>query len=85
MLGRAQERVIHQGFSNVELVQADLAGYDFPSKIGGAVTTYSLEMICCARPIKVPMTTAGLPSASYRVENFPFLINVGENCCVTNV
>lgn len=45
MLGRARERVIRKGFSNVELVQADLGSYDFPSKIGGAVATYSLEMI----------------------------------------
>jgi ubiquinone/menaquinone biosynthesis C-methylase UbiE len=45
MLDRARERVIRQGFSNVELVQADLASYDFPSKINGAVATYSLEMI----------------------------------------
>ena len=45
MLERARERVIRKGYLNVDLVQTDLADYDFPSNIGGAVATYALEMI----------------------------------------
>jgi demethylmenaquinone methyltransferase/2-methoxy-6-polyprenyl-1,4-benzoquinol methylase len=39
MLECAQERVDHSGWKNVELVQSDIAEYDFPEGINGILAT----------------------------------------------
>ncbi len=39
MLECAQERVEHTGWKNVELVQSDIAAYDFPEGVNGVLAT----------------------------------------------
>lgn len=39
MLLRANERVKHAGWANVQLVHSDIAKFDFPSGINGAIST----------------------------------------------
>ena len=39
MLVRAQERVERSGWRNVELIQSDIAVYDFPEEINGVLST----------------------------------------------
>ena len=45
MLSRAQRRAEHSGFTNVELIRADLATYRAPPAIDGALATFALEMV----------------------------------------
>ena len=45
MLAKAQDRVLAHGWTNVSLVQADAAGYDFPTGIGAILSTYALSQV----------------------------------------
>ena len=45
MLERARRRIEHAGWENVELVEADLAGYTIPRGAAGALATFALEMV----------------------------------------
>src|ERR1700727_361711 len=45
MLARAQDRIKANGWSNVSLVQADAAGFDFPAEVGAILSTYALTQV----------------------------------------
>src|SRR6202045_4474867 len=45
MLARAQERIEANGWSNVSLVQADAAGFDFPAELDAILSTYALTQV----------------------------------------
>ncbi|HEX4088694.1 MAG TPA: methyltransferase domain-containing protein [Trebonia sp.] len=45
MLARAQDRVKANGWGNVSLVQADAAGFDFPSEVDAILSTYALTQV----------------------------------------
>jgi ubiquinone/menaquinone biosynthesis C-methylase UbiE len=45
MLARAQDRVKANGWSNVSLVQADAAGFDFPAGVDAILSTYALTQV----------------------------------------
>jgi ubiquinone/menaquinone biosynthesis C-methylase UbiE len=52
MLARAQDRVKAHGWSNVSLVQADAAGFDFPAGTSAILSTYALTQVPeCAQVI----------------------------------
>src|ERR1700758_3467345 len=52
MLARAQDRIETNGWRNVSLVQADAAGFDFPTALGAVLSTYALSQVPeCARVI----------------------------------
>ena len=60
MLVRAQDRVRANGWSNVSLVQADAAGFGFPTDINAILSTYALTQVPeCAEVIA--HGTAALP------------------------
>jgi demethylmenaquinone methyltransferase/2-methoxy-6-polyprenyl-1,4-benzoquinol methylase len=43
MLAQAQHRIETNGWSNVSLVQADAAGFDFPTEVDAILSTYALS------------------------------------------
>jgi len=45
MLARAQDRIEANGWSNVSLVQADAAGFDFPAGVKAILSTYALTQV----------------------------------------
>jgi ubiquinone/menaquinone biosynthesis C-methylase UbiE len=45
MLARAKDRIETNGWSNVSLVQADAAGFDFPTEVNGILSTYALSQV----------------------------------------
>ena len=45
MLERARRRIEREGWTNVELVEADLREYRFPADLKGALATFALEMV----------------------------------------
>ena len=45
MLARAQDRIETNGWSNVSLVQADAAGFDFPPGVDAIVSTYAMTQV----------------------------------------
>src|SRR6185312_3024710 len=45
MLARARQRVEANGWSNVSLVQADAAGFDFPAEVDAILSTYALSQV----------------------------------------
>ncbi|MCI0158906.1 methyltransferase domain-containing protein [Leifsonia shinshuensis] len=45
MLARAERRVEAAGWSNVRLVQADAAGFDFPTGVDAVLSTYALTQV----------------------------------------
>lgn len=45
MLARARERVERHGWTNVELVEADVRAFPFHDPVHGVVSTYALEMV----------------------------------------
>jgi demethylmenaquinone methyltransferase/2-methoxy-6-polyprenyl-1,4-benzoquinol methylase len=45
MLARAEQRVEAHGWSNVSLVQADAAAYEFPGKVDAILSTYALTQV----------------------------------------
>ncbi len=52
MLAHAQDRIETNGWSNVSLVLADAADFDFPSEVDGILSTYALSQVPdCAKVI----------------------------------
>ena len=45
MLAHAQDRKRTNGWSNVSLVQADAAGFDFPTGVDAILSTYALSQV----------------------------------------
>ena len=45
MLARAQDRIGTNGWSNVSLVQADAAGFDFPAEVNAILSTYAMTQV----------------------------------------
>jgi ubiquinone/menaquinone biosynthesis C-methylase UbiE len=45
MLARAQDRIKKNGWSNVSLVQADAAGFDFPAGVDAILSTYAMTQV----------------------------------------
>jgi demethylmenaquinone methyltransferase/2-methoxy-6-polyprenyl-1,4-benzoquinol methylase len=45
MLAQAQDRIETNGWSNVSLVQADAAGFDFPTGVDAILSTYALSQV----------------------------------------
>jgi demethylmenaquinone methyltransferase/2-methoxy-6-polyprenyl-1,4-benzoquinol methylase len=45
MLARAQHRIETNGWSNIGLVQADAADFDFPSEVDAILSTYALSQV----------------------------------------
>ena len=45
MLARAQDRTKANGWSNVSLVQADAADFDFPAEVDAILSTYALSQV----------------------------------------
>jgi ubiquinone/menaquinone biosynthesis C-methylase UbiE len=45
MLARAQDQIGRNGWSNVSLVQADAAGFDFPAGINAILSTYAMTQV----------------------------------------
>ncbi len=45
MLACAQDRIDKNGWSNVSLVQADAAGFDFPAGVDGIMSTYAMTQV----------------------------------------
>jgi ubiquinone/menaquinone biosynthesis C-methylase UbiE len=49
MLAQAEHRIETNGWSNVSLVQADAAGFDFPSEVDAILSTYAMSHVAeCA-------------------------------------
>jgi len=45
MLARAQDRIETNGWSNVSLVQADAADFEFPAEVDAILSTYALSQV----------------------------------------
>jgi ubiquinone/menaquinone biosynthesis C-methylase UbiE len=45
MLARAQDRIETKGWSNISLVQADAAEFDFPTEVDAILSTYALSQV----------------------------------------
>jgi ubiquinone/menaquinone biosynthesis C-methylase UbiE len=45
MLGQAQDRIEANGWSNISLVQADAADFDFPAEVNAILSTYALTQV----------------------------------------
>ena len=45
MLACAQDRIEKNGWSNISLVQADAADFDFPAEVDGILSTYALTQV----------------------------------------
>ncbi|MDQ2873676.1 MAG: methyltransferase domain-containing protein [Actinomycetota bacterium] len=45
MLAQARDRIETNGWSNVSLVQADAAGFDFPAEVDAILSTYALSQV----------------------------------------
>ena len=45
MLAQAQDRIETNGWSNISLVQADAAGFDFPAGVDAILSTYALSQV----------------------------------------
>jgi demethylmenaquinone methyltransferase/2-methoxy-6-polyprenyl-1,4-benzoquinol methylase len=45
MLARAEDRITTNGWSNVSLVQADAADFDFPANVDAILSTYALSQV----------------------------------------
>ena len=45
MLAQAQDRIETNGWSNISLVQADAAEFDFPTEVDGILSTYALSHV----------------------------------------
>jgi ubiquinone/menaquinone biosynthesis C-methylase UbiE len=52
MLAQAQDRIAANGWSNISLVQADAADFDFPAEVNAILSTYALSQVpACAAVI----------------------------------
>jgi ubiquinone/menaquinone biosynthesis C-methylase UbiE len=45
MLAQAQARIVTNGWSNISLVQADAAEFDFPTEVDAILSTYALSQV----------------------------------------
>jgi len=45
MLARADDRIAAKGWSNISLVQADAAEFDFPAKVDAILSTYAMSHV----------------------------------------
>jgi ubiquinone/menaquinone biosynthesis C-methylase UbiE len=45
MLARAQDRIAANGWSNISLVQADAAEFDFPARVDAILSTYAMSQV----------------------------------------
>src|SRR3989440_3778755 len=45
MLAQAQDRIETKGWSNISLVQADAADFDFPTEVDAILSTYALSQV----------------------------------------
>jgi ubiquinone/menaquinone biosynthesis C-methylase UbiE len=45
MLAQAQDRIETNGWSNISLVQADAADFDFPNEVDAILSTYALSQV----------------------------------------
>ena len=45
MLARAQDRIETNGWSNISLVQADAAAFDFPAEVDAILSTYAMTQV----------------------------------------
>jgi ubiquinone/menaquinone biosynthesis C-methylase UbiE len=45
MLARAQDRIAANGWSNISLVQADAAEFDFPTRVDAILSTYAMTQV----------------------------------------
>ncbi len=45
MLARARDRIVTNGWSNISLVQADAADFDFPAEVDAILSTYALSQV----------------------------------------
>jgi ubiquinone/menaquinone biosynthesis C-methylase UbiE len=45
MLARARKRALRHGWSNVELVQSEAASFEFPLRLDGVLSTYTLVVV----------------------------------------
>jgi demethylmenaquinone methyltransferase/2-methoxy-6-polyprenyl-1,4-benzoquinol methylase len=45
MLAHAEDRIETSGWSNISLVQADAAEFDFPTEVGAILSTYALSQV----------------------------------------
>jgi demethylmenaquinone methyltransferase/2-methoxy-6-polyprenyl-1,4-benzoquinol methylase len=45
MLARAQDRIAANGWSNISLVQADAADFDFPTEVAAILSTYAMSQV----------------------------------------
>jgi demethylmenaquinone methyltransferase/2-methoxy-6-polyprenyl-1,4-benzoquinol methylase len=45
MLAHAQDRIATNGWSNISLVQADAADFDFPAEVDAILSTYALSQV----------------------------------------
>jgi ubiquinone/menaquinone biosynthesis C-methylase UbiE len=45
MLARARDRIAANGWSNISLVQADAADFDFPAEVDAILSTYALSQV----------------------------------------
>ena len=45
MLARAEDRIAANGWSNISLVQADAADFDFPTDVDAILSTYALSQV----------------------------------------
>jgi ubiquinone/menaquinone biosynthesis C-methylase UbiE len=45
MLAQAHDRIEANGWSNISLVQADAAGFDFPTELDAILSTYALSQV----------------------------------------
>jgi ubiquinone/menaquinone biosynthesis C-methylase UbiE len=45
MLSQAQQRIEANGWSNISLVQADAAAFDFPTEVDAILSTYALTQV----------------------------------------
>jgi demethylmenaquinone methyltransferase/2-methoxy-6-polyprenyl-1,4-benzoquinol methylase len=51
MLAQAQQRIEANGWSNVSLVQADAAAFEFPSEVDAILSTYALTQVPGCREV----------------------------------
>jgi ubiquinone/menaquinone biosynthesis C-methylase UbiE len=45
MLAQAQDRIAANGWTNVSLVQADAAGFEFPAQVNAILSTYAMTQV----------------------------------------
>lgn len=58
MLARAEQRVAARGWSNVSLLQADAAAFDFPGEVDAILSTYALTQVPECREVIARGTAA---------------------------